>query len=153
MTIIVVITVKGFEPAISCVRDQDAATAPARHVRDRVFKLTLIHASVIYQIPWICRNHWICVPFRENSGVFSFCEARLVIRKIEVVGLRHNISGSRPDIAPVMKVYWRFSLGLSISVCSATLECVTSVRLPKEKRPSRTENRQDWWIFHRFALS
>ena len=34
------------------------------HVRDRIFKLNLIHASVIYQISWI---QWIPVPFRENS--------------------------------------------------------------------------------------
>ena len=30
MTKIFVITVKGFKPATSCVRDQDATTAPAR---------------------------------------------------------------------------------------------------------------------------
>ena len=36
-------------------------------VRDRIFKLTLIHASVIYQIPWIHWNHLISDPFRENS--------------------------------------------------------------------------------------
>ena len=29
---IIFITVKGFEPAISCVRDQDATTEPARHM-------------------------------------------------------------------------------------------------------------------------
>ena len=29
---IFVITVKGFEPAISCVRDQDASTVPGRHM-------------------------------------------------------------------------------------------------------------------------
>ena len=32
VTKIVAITVKGFEPATSCVRDKDASTAPARHV-------------------------------------------------------------------------------------------------------------------------
>ena len=53
---IFVITVKGLEPATSCIRDQDATTAPATHVcGDRIFKLTPIHASAIYQIPWI---HW-----------------------------------------------------------------------------------------------
>ena len=30
-----------------------------KHVRDRIFKLSQIHASVIYQIPWIRWNHWI----------------------------------------------------------------------------------------------
>ena len=34
------------------------------HVRDRIFKLSPIHALVIYQIPWI---QWIPVPFREKS--------------------------------------------------------------------------------------
>ena len=29
---IFVITVKGFEPTISCVRDQDATTVPGRHM-------------------------------------------------------------------------------------------------------------------------
>ena len=31
-TKIFVITVKWFEPAISCTRDQDATTGPARHM-------------------------------------------------------------------------------------------------------------------------
>ena len=35
-----VITVKGFEPDTSCVRHQDACTATARHMWDRIFKLT-----------------------------------------------------------------------------------------------------------------
>ena len=51
-------------PATSCVRDQDATTAPAR-------QLSPIHASVIYQIPWIRWIQWIPVPFRENSNVTS----------------------------------------------------------------------------------
>ena len=51
MTKILVITVKGFKPASSCVRNQDATTAPAKHVRDRIFILSLINFAVIYQIP------------------------------------------------------------------------------------------------------
>ena len=49
---------KGLKPATSCVRDQDANAAPARYIYmgDMIFKLNPIHASVIYQIPWI---HWI----------------------------------------------------------------------------------------------
>ena len=44
------------------------------HVRDRIFKLSPIHASVIYQIPWIRWIQWIPVPFRKNSivGLKSF---------------------------------------------------------------------------------
>ena len=36
------------------------------HIRDRILKLTPIHASVIYQIQWIHWIYWISVPFREN---------------------------------------------------------------------------------------
>ena len=32
VTKVLVMTVKGFEPAISCVRDQDATAVPARHM-------------------------------------------------------------------------------------------------------------------------
>ena len=45
------IFVKRLNPATYCVRDQHATRAPGRHVRDRIFKLTPIHASVIYHIP------------------------------------------------------------------------------------------------------
>ena len=48
VTKVFVITVKGLKPETSCVRDQDATTAP--HLRDRIFKLSPIHALVIYQI-------------------------------------------------------------------------------------------------------
>ena len=50
---IFVITVKGFQPATSCVRDDDVPKTPIRHiyVRDMIFKLTPAHASVICQIP------------------------------------------------------------------------------------------------------
>ena len=48
---IFVVTIKRFEPVTSCVRDQDATSVPARHVRDRIIKLRPVHTSVIYQIP------------------------------------------------------------------------------------------------------
>ena len=35
MTKIFVITVKEFKPVTSCVRDQDATTAPTRHMREQ----------------------------------------------------------------------------------------------------------------------
>ena len=57
-------------PTTCCVRDQEATTVPARHVRDRIFRLSPTHASVNHQIlrnSWI---QWIHVPFRENSIVF-----------------------------------------------------------------------------------
>ena len=49
-----IMTLKGLEPlprdqATSCIRDQHGTTAPVRHVRDWIFKLSPIHASVIYQ--------------------------------------------------------------------------------------------------------
>ena len=34
LNVFIVITVKGLEPANSCVRDQDATTAPARGMRE-----------------------------------------------------------------------------------------------------------------------
>ena len=46
----IVITVKGFKPATSSVRDKDAKCQQDMYVRDRIFKFSLIHASVIYQI-------------------------------------------------------------------------------------------------------
>ena len=49
--IVFAITVKGFEPVTTCVKDQDATTVPKTHVKDRIFQLNPIHASVIYQIP------------------------------------------------------------------------------------------------------
>ena len=38
------------------------------HYSKRIFKLSPIHASVIYQIPWI---QSIPAPFRENSNVLA----------------------------------------------------------------------------------
>ena len=46
VTEIFVITAKRLEPATSCARDQDATTAPARHVRDRIFKLSPIFSDL-----------------------------------------------------------------------------------------------------------
>ena len=57
---IFVITVNGLKPASSCVRDQDDSHSTSKtHVRDGIFKLSPIYASVIYQIPRICWIHWI----------------------------------------------------------------------------------------------
>ena len=64
-----VIVVKGLKPATSCVTETRMLLQHCKtHVRDRIFKLTVIHASVIYQMPWI---HWILVPFRENTIAMS----------------------------------------------------------------------------------
>ena len=45
-TRIVAIAEQGLEPATSCVRDQDANTVSARHVRHKIFKLSPVHGSV-----------------------------------------------------------------------------------------------------------
>ena len=55
--------IKGSNLLPLCVRDQDASVRKTS-VRDRIFKLTSSHSSMIYQIPWI---HWISVPFREKT--------------------------------------------------------------------------------------
>ena len=52
-------------------------------IRGRIFKLVPIHASVIYQIPWIS------IPFRENSIMLRLYCATLVKRfnvTMEVIG-------------------------------------------------------------------
>ena len=57
-----------FKPATACVRDPRCYHwATKTQVRDRIFTLILIHASVIYQIP---RVHSIYLPFRENSNIW-----------------------------------------------------------------------------------
>ena len=50
-----------------CKRPGCSHRTSKTHVRDRIFKLNPIQASVIYQIPWIRWIHWISDPFRENS--------------------------------------------------------------------------------------
>ena len=54
-----------FEPVISSGYSNIATKT---QLIDRVFKLTPIHASMIYPIPWICLIHGISVPFTENSN-------------------------------------------------------------------------------------
>ena len=54
-------------------------------VRDRIFKLNPIHASIIYQIPWIRWNHW------------TQWEGRILLRESsqgESSGLRVRLEGS-----------------------------------------------------------
>ena len=51
VTKIFVITVNGFEHATSGVRDQECYHNTSKtQVTDKILKLTLIHASMIYQI-------------------------------------------------------------------------------------------------------
>ena len=50
-----------------CMRPGCHRRASKTQVRDGIFKLSPIHASVMYQIPWIHWNHLISDPFRENS--------------------------------------------------------------------------------------
>ena len=85
VTKIFVITVKGAQtchPAMSCVRDQDE-----RHLRDKIFKLSPIHASMIYEILWICWIQWI--PFRENS-IITLIERRVEILMSEKIRSTNN---------------------------------------------------------------
>ena len=59
------LSLEGLEPAaFLCWRPGCYHSTCETHVKDRNFKLTSTHASVIYQIR---RIHWISVPFRENS--------------------------------------------------------------------------------------
>ena len=53
----------------------DATTAPARHIRDRIFELSPIHASMIIRFPEfseITELNESFAPFRRNSnGYYS----------------------------------------------------------------------------------
>ena len=97
VTKICVITVKGLEPATSCVRPGCCHSASKTHVRDRIFKLSPIHASVIYQIPWIRWIRWIPVSFREtplSSGCLSL--SSLNIRSMDVTKSTGNHFAFQP---------------------------------------------------------
>ena len=52
-----------------CKRPRCYYSTSKTQVADRIFELSLIHASVIYQIPGIFLIHWISDPFRKNSIV------------------------------------------------------------------------------------
>ena len=54
---------------VLCKRPTCHHSSSKTHVKDGIFKLTPIHASVIYQIPWIRWIHWKFCPFRKNSIV------------------------------------------------------------------------------------
>ena len=58
-----------FKPAIHCVRNQLYLNPRKAQETESIFKLTLFHVSVIWQIPW---SHWISVPFRENFPFITF---------------------------------------------------------------------------------
>ena len=47
-----------------------------KYVRDRIFKLTPIYGSVIYQIPCICVIHWTLFPSREYLDLLKNIEKR-----------------------------------------------------------------------------
>ena len=69
-----IFALKGLKPATSCVRDQNATTGPARHVRDRIFKLIPIHASVIIRSPEFTElNDESFAPSIKNSNVVKGC--------------------------------------------------------------------------------
>ena len=78
-----------FEPSISSVTCNKPAcyhSARKTHVRNRIFRLSPIHASVTYQILWIHWIHWIPVPFRKNSnGSDSSLINQSVWRRKEIV--------------------------------------------------------------------
>ena len=73
-----------------CWRSGCCDSTSKTQMRDRIFKLTLIHASVIYQIAWIS------IPFRENSITLSLYCATLVKklqwRSLAGLSSRHFLS-------------------------------------------------------------
>ena len=60
---IFIITAKWIAPATSCEWDQEYHSASKTQVGDRIFKLTPIHASVIYPFPEFAE-------FNESSTEF-----------------------------------------------------------------------------------
>ena len=66
-------SLKWLKSASSCVRNQGAIHSTSKtHMRDRIFKFSPIHASVIYQNTWICWNCWIQWKFcsiQKNSSI------------------------------------------------------------------------------------
>ena len=61
---------KGLKSATSCVRNQDATTAPARHVRGRIFKLSPIHASDSLNLLIFTEFNESSDPFRKTSKTY-----------------------------------------------------------------------------------
>ena len=81
---------------IVCKRPGCYHSTSKTRVRDRIFKLNPIYASVIYQIPWIRWIQWIPVPFRENSVGLQHHSA--------VLGSRLNLENSHKTISETFKV-------------------------------------------------
>ena len=69
MTNFFVITVKGPPNHLLCKRPGWYHCSSKIYVRDWVFKLSPIYASLIHQIPWF---YWIPAPFRENPTDILF---------------------------------------------------------------------------------
>ena len=77
-----VVTVKWLEPATSCVRCYRRASKT--QVTNRIFKLTLIHASVNYQIRGIRWIHWIPHPFMENWTAPVECKMNWTVYRSDI---------------------------------------------------------------------
>ena len=90
-----VITIKGFEPATSCVRDQDATTVPARHMWETgSFNWTLFMRQ--WFIIFLEFNE-SSSPFRKNSiGVLVFMYVSLVHWKRDKLSINvpSNLTGN-----------------------------------------------------------
>ena len=70
---------------LPCKRSRCYHSANKTHVAERIFKLSPIHAWVIYQIPRIRWIHWISDPFRENSNtLFRLVDRGLVDHLFEL---------------------------------------------------------------------
>ena len=66
VTKIFVITVRAWTCHLLCKRPGCYHSTSKTHVRDRIFKLRPMHASVIYHIPWIHWIHWKFYSIWEN---------------------------------------------------------------------------------------
>ena len=66
-----------------CKRPGCYHSTSKRQVADTIFKLTPIHVSVIYHIPWIRWIHWISDLFtsRKNSNTLTILSVQLMSKK------------------------------------------------------------------------
>ena len=90
-------SVKGFEPLSSshllCKRPACYHSASTTHVRDRIFKLNPIHASVISSFPEFTEFSESSAPFRKNSNVM-LRESNQVAHELALKSVKHTQGSS-----------------------------------------------------------
>ena len=95
VTKIFVITVKKLKTATSCVRDQDATTAPARHMWDtRSLNWTQFMLQWFIRFPGFAEFNESSTPFRKNSIELGVVKNQ-ICRMLSWVSIVHKSPGTR----------------------------------------------------------